>query len=247
MHAAGIVLCGQPLNDVLPTIHLDDKTIVQYEMDYLEPLGLIKMDLLGLSNLTIIKQVVDLVKERRNYEINLNHIELNNANVLNQLSSGDTVGIFQLESSGMTTLIKKLRPKTIEDLSMVLALYRPGPMQNINIFLANKKEPEKIEYINPLFKKYLASTYGVIVYQEQMMEIIKGVCNYSFAKADIFRRIISKKKSEQLQELKTEFIADAIKNGYSEPDAQKTFQYIESFADYGFNHSHSLSYAYIAY
>jgi DNA polymerase-3 subunit alpha len=247
IHAAGLVICNEDLTNIIPVLHIEDKVVLQYEMNYVEPLGLIKMDLLGLSNLSTIKKIIELIKSTKNYDINLNEIELNNENVFRQLSTGDTIGIFQLESNGMTNLIRQLKPKNIEDISLVLALYRPGPMQNIKTFLENKSNPSKIVYLNDTFKKYLSNTFNVIVYQEQMMEIIKSMCNYSFAKADIFRRIMSKKKHDELKKLEIEFLQDAVKNGYSENDSKNVFGYIESFADYGFNHSHSLSYAYIAY
>jgi DNA polymerase-3 subunit alpha len=247
IHPAGIILCGEEITNILPTIMIDEKIITQFEAEHMEPLGLIKMDILGLSNLTIIKEIINLIKENKSYELKLEDIEIDNENVLKQMSNGDTVGIFQLESNGMTNLIRKLKPKNVEEISQVLALFRPGPMENIKVFLENKNAPNNIQYINQQFEKVLKKTYNIVVYQEQMMELIKIICNYSYAKADIFRRIISKKKIDQLALLKKDFINDAIKNNYSEEQSNKIFSYIESFADYGFNHSHSLSYAYISY
>jgi DNA polymerase-3 subunit alpha len=246
-HAAGLIICNQPIIDIAPTIDNNNHQIVQYEMSHLEELGLIKMDLLGLSTLSLIKDIIKLVYDQKKYLVNLNEIKFDDQKVFAQLSQGDTVGIFQLESSGMTSLVKKIKPKTIEDISILLALYRPGPMKNIDTYIHNRNHPESIIYMNEIFKKYLSSTSNVIIYQEQMIEIIKAVCNYSLEKADIFRRIMSKKKQDELQSLKVDFLKDAMANNYSKENSEKIFEYIESFADYGFNHSHSLSYAYISY
>lgn len=246
-HAAGIILCNQPICNIAPTIYINNHQVVQYEMGYLEELGLIKMDLLGLSTLTLIKNIIKLIWENKKYEVKLKDINIDDINVFKQLSSGDTIGIFQLESSGMTSLARRIKPRDIEDISLLLALYRPGPMKNIDTFIENRNNPSKIVYFNKLFEKYLSSTSNVIVYQEQMIEIIKGVCNYSLAKADIFRWIMSKKKQNELQALKYDFLLDSQNNGYSKEESEKIFLYIESFADYGFNHSHSLSYSYLSY
>jgi DNA polymerase-3 subunit alpha len=247
VHAAGIVLCESNLINKVPTLEVNGKTLIQYEGSFLEPLGLVKLDILGLSNLTIVKDIIELIKQNEDLEIDLTKINLEVPQVYSQLSSGDTIGIFQLESSGMTNTIKKVKPKCLEDLSIVLALYRPGAVENMNLYLENKKDSSKIKYLNDSFEKILGSTFNIPIYQEQIMELIKSTANYSYSKADIFRRIISKKKIEQLKEMKKDFLNDALLNNFSLKEANEIFAYIEKFTGYGFNHSHSLAYATLSY
>jgi DNA polymerase-3 subunit alpha len=248
LHAAGIVVSESALGSIVPVqLTSDGSLVTQYSMEYIEPLGLIKMDLLSLSNLSTIKEIISLIKKDKNIDLNIYDLSIDDEGVFNQLAKGDTVGIFQLESQGMKNTIMKIKPKTVEDISITLALFRPGPMENIPTYLANKAKPESIVYMNELFKKVLAPTYNVIVYQEQLMEIVRGVANYSYAQADIFRRIISKKKIEELNKLEIEFKEAAASNGYSQEQADEIYKYIYAFANYGFNHSHSLAYSYITY
>lgn len=247
LHAAGVVLSENSLYSIVPIVKTDNAIATQFSMDYLECLGVIKVDLLSLTNLTSIANICNYIKQTLKIDINYEHINLNDQKTYNLLSNADTTGVFQLASYGMRKLIKRMKPKTIEDIAICLALYRPGPMQFIDQFIDNRYHPSNIKYVHNNFKEILNSTSGVIIYQEQLMEIIKKVCNYSYSEADIFRRIISKKKTDELKKLKEQFVNDAMKNNYSLTDANDIFSYIEKFSEYGFNHSHALAYAYISY
>jgi DNA polymerase-3 subunit alpha len=219
LHAAGIVLTNK-MDEVVPTISSTDGiNSTQYSMEYLEPLGLIKVDLLGLSNLSVIQDIIKLIRKNKGEEVVLDKINLQDQKIFSQLASGDTIGIFQLESSGMTKTVRDIKPKSIEDISVISALYRPGPQEYIPTYLKNKADPQSIKYVSDDLKTILESTYNIVVYQEQLMEIIKKVCNFSLAKADVFRRIISKKKIEMLPELEKEFIDAALANNYKIEDA----------------------------
>jgi DNA polymerase-3 subunit alpha len=248
LHAAGVVISNQPLKEILPIQESSDGILTtQYSMEYLEHLGLIKMDILGLSNLTTISQVIDLINKNHNVDLQLSSIDLNDKAVFNSLSKGNTIGIFQLESPGMTNLITKIQPISIEDISIASALFRPGPQKNIQTYLNNKANPKLIKYLNKDFEQILSSTYNVIIYQEQVIQIVKQVANYSLSKADLFRRAISKKNINEMENMKNDFIDSAIKNHYSRENAETIYEYIFEFANYGFNHSHSLAYSYISY
>jgi len=248
IHAAGVIICNEDISNVIPVFYDGENVISQFEMEALEYHGLIKMDILSLANLTIIKEIINEVNNNnKTLNLSIETIEMDNTDVFKQLSNGDTIGIFQLESQGMTSVVKRVKPKTIEDISLVLALFRPGALGVLKDFYDNKDNPSGIKYINDDFKKILAPTYGVVVYQEQLMELIRITCGYTLAKADVYRRVISKKKVEMIAQLKVEFIKDAIKNGNTKEQAENIFNYVEAFAGYGFNHSHSISYAYIVY
>lgn len=248
IHAAGIVLSDIPLIDIVPTQYgVNNEITTQYSMDFLEEIGLIKIDLLGLSNLTIINNIKKINNHLMNFEIDLNKINLSDQNVFKLLSEGHTIGIFQLESPGMTNLLKKIKPKHLEDISLCSALFRPGPQKNIKDFLDRKNGITKINYIHSSLKKILEPTYGIIVYQEQVINIVKLVANFSASQADVFRRIISKKKSNELEWFKKLFFEQSLKNNYSQEECETIYNYIYTFADYGFNHSHSISYALISY
>jgi DNA polymerase-3 subunit alpha len=188
-----------------------------------------------------------LVKKNQIRDISLVNVSLEDDIVYKYFAKGDTIGIFQFGSNGMRRLLKRMRPKSINDISLCLALYRPGPLKNIDTFIDNRYHPIQIKYLDSKFIPILNDTSGIIVYQEQLIEIIKIVCNYSYAQADIFRAIISKKQIDKLNDLKTQFIVDARKNNYSQEQAEKIFSYIESFAEYGFNRSHAISYAMLSY
>ncbi len=247
-HAAGIVISESEMNDIVPTqTGINGDTTTQISMEHLEELGILKIDLLGLSNLTIINNVLAVIKLMNNKEINLEDIPLNDEKVFNAISAGKTLGIFQLESPGMRDTLKKVKPQSIEDISLVSAMFRPGPQQNIGQFVKRRFGLEEIEYVDERSKDILEPTNGIIVYQEQVIEIVKRVANFSAAEADIFRKIISKKNREELEKVKGNFLEGAIKNGYSEKHAIDIYNYIEKFASYGFNHSHSISYALISY
>lgn len=248
VHAAGVVISDQPLCEIIPTCLSAEQTLTtQYSMEYLEANGLIKMDILGLVNLSIISDCLKLIEQQHHKKIDIEKIPLDETNVFDMLQKGKTLGIFQLEGYGMTNVVIKIKPKTIEDISIASALFRPGPQENIPAYLLNKQYPQMINYVNPKIKPILESTYGIIIYQEQVIQIVQEVANYSLSQADLFRRAISKKNVDKLFDLQKQFIEAAIKNGYSQEDAKQIFEYVFKFAFYGFNHSHSYAYATISY
>ncbi len=247
-HAAGIVICDKPLDQVLPTtLSAEGTNTTQYSMEYIESVGLIKMDILGLVNLSIIADCVDEINKHASKKFDIDKIPLDDQKVFNQLTQGNTIGIFQLESPGMTRVVRQIKPKNIEDISIASALFRPGPQANIPLYLDNRKNPDKIQYVNEKLKPILAPTCGIIVYQEQVIQVLCEVANWTLAQADIVRRAISKKKLDKLLDIEKEFVSDASENGYSKDDANKIFQYLLRFASYGFNHSHSIAYALVSY
>ncbi len=247
VHAAGLVFSRKTLSEVLPIMSFDENTyLTQFTMEYLEQLGLIKMDFLGLRNLTIIDDIVcDIKKIKPNFE--LLKIPLDNEKTMKCIQDVDTIGIFQLESDGMKSLVSKMKPKDFNEIALVIALFRPGPMENIGLFLDYKQHPEKITYLHPVLEPILKSTYGIIVYQEQVMQIAQIVAGFSLAKADIMRKAMSKKIEKELLKLQEDFIQGCISNGYEKELGVKLFEYILKFANYGFNKSHSVAYALIAY
>ncbi|WEK82814.1 MAG: DNA polymerase III subunit alpha [Mycoplasma sp.] len=248
LHAAGIVLSRVDLTNVCPVIMASDgHWCTQFSMEYLEPLGLIKMDILGLSNLATVDLAIKHILHRHNKALSLENIDLNDTKVFNHIAKGNTVGIFQLESAGMTNLIKRVIPKSIEDISICSSLYRPGPQKSIDKYLQNRKNPNSVHYLNNDVKEILSSTYNIIIYQEQVIQIVQKIAGFSLAQADLFRRAISKKKVDRFSELKQDFINGGIKQGYDEVTVNKIFDTIFEFANYGFNHSHSLAYSYISY
>lgn len=248
IHAAGIVLSKKPLNEIIPIQRSVNKEITtQFSMEYLEDLGLIKMDLLGLTNLTTIYNVIKLINMIHQVDFALDKINLEDKAVFLDAQKGNTLGIFQLESPGMTATVKKVKPNSIEDISICSALFRPGPMQNIKSLVDRRNNVEPIEYIDEKNKDILKDTYGIIVYQEQVINLVKNIANFSPYEADMFRRLISKKKGDELEKFKDKFFASAEKNGYQKEELEKIYSYIYTFADYGFNHSHSFAYSLISY
>jgi DNA polymerase-3 subunit alpha len=248
LHAAGVVITRTKVDDIIPIqSSTDGINATQYSMEYLEPLGLIKMDILGLVNLTTINETLKLIKKNHSVNVNLSKINLKDKKVFDHLIRGDTVGIFQLESDGMRNLIRKIKPTSIEDISITSALFRPGPQKNIPIYLKNKANPETIKYLNDDLREVLSSTYNIIIYQEQVIEIVQRVAGFSLAEADLFRRAISKKNADKLGQLREQFISGGITKKYSENELVTIFDFIYEFANYGFNHSHSLAYSYISY
>ena len=241
--AAGVVICDVKLDDIIPICYSDSNILTGITLNYLEELGIIKMDFLGITNLTIIHNILDLL----NNELNINKINLEDKQVYELFSSANTDGIFQFESEGMKNFLKKLKPKTFSDLYAALALFRPGPMEYIDEFIARKEGRVKIDYIDDSLKDILSETYGIIIYQEQIMLILRKMANFSFAEADNIRRAMSKKNEEIIVKEKDHFINEAIKNGYSKEIATKTYEKILKFAGYGFNKAHSVSYAIIGY
>ncbi len=246
-HAAGVVMSRLPISDVAPVIAIeDDYYSTQYTMEHLEELGLIKMDFLGLRNLGIIAEIVEDIKKFKP-DFSISHIALDDKKTFDLIDSVNVLGVFQLESNGMQSLIRKMKPETFEEIGMTIALFRPGPMENIPLFLENRAHPEKVEYLVKELKPILAETYGVIVYQEQIMSIARTLAGFSYGKADILRRAMSKKKASELEKLANDFIEGCVNNGYTKDIAIKLYELILKFANYGFNKSHSIAYAMVAY
>lgn len=246
-HAAGVVISSETLDNLIPIYVMDNNIATGITMNYLESLGLLKMDFLSIANLTVIHNVLDLIKKNLNINLDLKNIPLDDPLVYNLFSSGETSGIFQYESAGMINFLKKLKPKTFFDLYAAVALFRPGPMENIDTFIRRKEHKEPITYINSKLEPILKETYGIIVYQEQIMQILSKLANYSYAEADNIRRAMSKKKKEIMTSEKDNFIKRAAKNHIKEEEAKEIYDLILKFANYGFNKSHSVCYALIGY
>lgn len=247
IHAAGVVIAPGELTDYVPLYKSSTDDITsQYDMKGLEDLGLLKMDFLGLRNLTVIDKTIKLI-EKKGKEIDLEKLEFNNNDVYKLFSKGHTIGVFQFESSGMREYLKKLKPSVIEDLIAMNALYRPGPMQNIDDFISRKHGRKKIVYPHPLMEPILKETYGIIVYQEQVMQIAHEIAGFTLAEADIMRRAMGKKIKALMEDLAIKFVKGAENKGIKNKKAEEIFSLIEKFAQYGFNKSHSTAYAYVAY
>ena len=248
IHAAGIVMSKYDIDDIIPLYknQLDTYTTA-YSKDYLEPLGLLKMDFLGIDNLTLISNVIEEIRDKEKINITFERIPNNDKKALDIFYNVDTDGIFQFESTGMKRFLEKLKIKSFDDIVLALALYRPGPMDNIDTFIRRREKREEITYIHPDLEPILKSTYGIIVYQEQIMQIARLMASYSYGEADILRRAMSKKKEEILLKEKPKFINGCLKNNYSEDTANKVYDLILKFANYGFNKSHSVAYAITSY
>lgn len=248
MHAAGIILNNTPIEYSLPIIKdFQNSYITQYEMDDLQEQGFLKMDLLGLKNLTIISECVDLINDvYKDTKLDKFNIPFDDEKVFQLIQENKTMGIFQLESSGMKNAIKILKPSCFNDVVALLALFRPGPMDSIPTYARRKQGLEKINYISDDLKDILKETYGIIVYQEQIILIAQKMANFSLAKADIFRNAISKKNYNDIKQMQNDFINGALNNGYSNKVANDVFDHILKFASYGFNKSHSVAYSMIA-
>ena len=245
-HAAGIVMSRKPLYEIVPITKIEnDLYSTQYTMEHLEEFGLIKMDFLGLRNLGIITEIVDEINKKEPFDIRT--IPLDDRKTFDLIDSVNVLGIFQLESGGMRSLIRKMRPRNFEEIGMTIALYRPGPMKNIPTFLEYRADPDKVEYIHPSLKPILKETYGIIVYQEQIINIARVMAGFSYGKADILRKAMSKKKLSELEKLHNDFIDGCIANGYQRDVSERVYALILEFANYGFNKSHSIAYAYVAY
>ena len=246
-HAAGIVMCKYPLDEVLPLTVSDDMYLTSYSMDYLEDLGLLKMDFLGLRNLSLIADVLDNVEKLYGEKISFNEIKLDDKKAIEVFQKANTSGIFQFESSGMREFLKKLVPNSFEDIFAAIALFRPGPAGNIDTFIRRKHGEEKITYIDKSLEPILKNTYGIFVYQEQVMQAANIYAGYSLAESDLLRRAMSKKKTEVLQNEEKKFIEKSVAKGHDRIQAKKIFDLILRFAGYGFNRSHSVAYSLIAY
>ena len=250
-HAAGILITKEDLDKTVP-IYLDEKEGViatQYQMKELEDLGLLKIDFLGLKNLSNIQRTIDYIKKYKNIDIELYKIPLDDKKVFEMLSQGDSTGVFQLESTGIRKIMKRLKPNKLEDIVALLALYRPGPLQSgmVDDFINRKNGKEKIEYPHKNLEIILKETYGVILYQEQVMKIASYMANYSLGEADLLRRAMGKKNFAIMRENREKFIQRAVENNYTEEKADEIFELIDKFAGYGFNKSHSVAYAMISY
>ena len=245
-HAAGIVMCNENLDEILPLYKKDGMFLTAYSMDYLEEQGLLKMDLLAIKNLTLIDTVLKEVN-KKNKVIGFDDIPFEDSEATNVFTSVNTLGIFQFESTGMMNFLRKFRPSNFQDIVAALALFRPGPMNNIDSYIKRKQNKEKIDYFDKSLEKVLKPTYGIIIYQEQIMQIASIMAGFSLGEADILRRAMSKKKEEILLKEKDKFINGSIKRGYSEELARKIYDLILKFAAYGFNKAHSVSYATISY
>jgi len=249
-HACGVVISKEPLDNIVPLQHptQDDTAIVtQYEMNSVEDLGLLKMDFLGLKNLTIIEDTLSRIYKVQGKKIDIENIPLDDKVTFKLLQKGETIGIFQLESSGMQRYLKQLKPTEFEDIIAMVALYRPGPMQLIPDYIAGKYKKKRVEYLHPKLKTILESTYGIILYQEQVMKIAQELAGFSLSGADILRKAIGKKIRKLLMAQKEKFIAGCEKNGINENISRRIWDWIEPFASYSFNKSHATCYATIAY
>ena len=253
-HAAGVVITRKPVLEYVPLAKNDDTVVCQYVMTTLEELGLLKMDFLGLRNLTVLDDAVKMVQERQP-DFRLADIPENDAETFAMLSRGQTSGVFQMESTGMTGVCVGLKPRSIEDITAIIALYRPGPMVAIPRFLACSQDPSKIRYLHPSLEPILSVTYGCIIYQEQVIQIFQQLAGYSLGQADMVRRAISKKKADQIKKEKDAFIhgdpsrniVGCVANGIPEETAEAIYQDIYDFANYAFNRAHAVSYAVLAY
>lgn len=258
-HAAGIVISKMPLDEYVP-LYMSDKGIAtQFNMTTIEELGLLKMDFLGLRNLTMINEAIQLIKENHGVEIDFSKMDYDDPAVYEMISKGNTQGIFQLESAGMTEFMKNLNPSCFEDIVAGISLYRPGPMDSIPKYIENKKNPEKVKYVDPHLEPILNVTYGCMVYQEQVMQIVRELGGYSFGRSDLVRRAMSKKKMSVMLEEKKYFIhgkdnsdgtpaiAGCVANGIPERAAEAIFDDMVSFAEYAFNKSHAAAYAVVSY
>jgi DNA polymerase-3 subunit alpha len=248
-HAAGVVISREPLTDLMPLQKAtnSDSLMTQYEMHAIEALGLLKFDFLGLSNLTILRQAVDLVKANRGVEIDLDNIPLDDARTFELLASGETTGIFQLESAGMRRYIRELRPTSVYDLAAMVALYRPGPMDNIPAYIRRKHGQEAVTYLHPLLQPYLEKTYGIFVYQEDIMSAAMALGGFTGPEADTLGYAIRKKKSSVLRAQKEKFVSQAGERGVEPQVIDAVFKAFEPFERYGFNKAHATCYGLIAY
>src|SRR5262245_20937276 len=248
-HAAGIVIGDRPLEQLVP-LYRDPKSsfpITQFNCKLVETAGLVKFDFLGLKTLTVLRKAVDLVKRGRGIDIDLAALPLDDGPSYALLARADTVGVFQLEGTGMRDSLKRLKPDRFEDIIAMVALYRPGPMDNIPSYINRKHGEEPVELLHPLLEGILQETYGVIIYQEQVMQIAQVLAGFSLGEADLLRRAMGKKDKREMAQQKSRFVEGALKNGVKRPDAEYIFELVDKFAGYGFNKSHAAAYALVSY
>jgi len=249
-HAAGVVIAKEPLTHFAPLqLSSEGFLVTQYDKDKIEEIGLLKMDLLGLRTLTVIGDAIALIKDNRGEELNIEQIPLEDTKTCVMLSSGDTSGVFQMESSGMTNLVKELKPERFDDLIPLVALYRPGPLGSgmVSDFIDGRHEKKPVTYLHPLLEPILKDTFGVILYQEQVMQIASALAGFTLGQADLLRRAMGKKKHEVLAAQRENFLKGASERGIDAKLAHEVFDLMTHFADYGFNKSHSAAYALVAY
>ncbi len=246
VHAAGIVITDRPVSEFVPLAVNNGTTVTQYDMDTVAKLGVLKFDFLGLRYLTIMHDAEEQVRES-NPQFSLDKLPLDDPETYELLSRGQTLGVFQLESGGMRQMLTGLRPRRIGDIEAAIALYRPGPMEAIPRYIACRENPETVRYPSPLLEPVLSSTYGVTVYQEQVMSIFRVMAGYTYGHADIVRRAMSKKKASVLEAERADFVAGAMQNGMTDAEAEALFDDMGSFANYAFNKSHAAAYALISY
>jgi DNA polymerase-3 subunit alpha len=248
-HAAGVVVSGDPLVNHVPLQKSSkgEHVMTQYHMKVLEKIGLLKMDFLGLANLTMLAAARRLVEETRGLSLDLDSLPLDDRRTYEALAHGETVTVFQLEGPGMTRYLKELRPTSIDHLAAMVALYRPGPMAHIPAYIARREGREPVQFADPSLEPILSDTYGIIVYQDQVLQVVRKVAGYSLGQADILRRAMGKKLPDEMKKERANFLAGAKKQGYSQEVASRLWEYIEPFAGYAFNRAHAYCYAFVAY
>lgn len=250
MHAAGIVIGDKPLEQICP-LYFDDEAempVVQYDKHYCEEVGLVKFDFLGLKTLTLIKDTLDFIKSVRNEDLDIDNIKLDDKDTFNLLKNADSLAVFQIESSGMKGMLKQIKPDNIEDIIALISLYRPGPMDSIPTYIKRKHGIEKVEYMHPKMEPILKNTYGIIVYQEQVMNIAKALAGYTLGGADLLRRAMGKKIKEEMARQRGIFVEGCKKfNNIDEKLSNEIFDLLAKFAEYGFNKAHAAAYAVISY
>ncbi|NLW23401.1 MAG: DNA polymerase III subunit alpha [Tissierellia bacterium] len=258
-HAAGVVISKEPIHTYVPLARNNDSITTQFDMIELEELGLLKMDFLGLRTLTVIRDAVDLIEKNHGVKIDFSQIDYDDPKVLEMFAKGETLGVFQFESAGMRQFLKELKPNMFENLIAANSLFRPGPMNQIPQYIANKNNPENIEYLHPKLKPILEVTYGCIVYQEQVMQIVRDIAGFTMGGADLLRRAMGKKHMDVMEKERKRFIygetndkgeviiKGALRNGVDEKTANKIYDLMLDFAKYAFNKSHSAAYAVVAY
>lgn len=246
VHASGVVLSQKPLEQLLPVFQETDCNVVQYTNEYLEAIGLVKMDLLGLKQLTLLAKMQSMIQATQSH-FSLLKIPFNDVKTFELLSRGDTKGVFQLESLGMQALLKKMKPHQFLDIPILLALYRPGPMANIDTFLKNRLNPQSVKVQPQVLNTILKETYGIFVYQEQVMMAARVLAGFSLGKADILRKAMAKKNEKELLRLKADFLTGCQQKGLSEIESESIFKSLFQFSAYGFNKSHAVSYSFLVY
>ena len=247
IHAAGVVMSNVDLDEIIPLDKSHDFYVSGYDMTYLEEIGLLKMDFLAIKYLTTIHNIIDSINKEYNLNIKFDEIPLNDQKAIEIFTNADTIGIFQFESDGMINFLRKLKVSSMDDIFAAIALFRPGPMQNIPVYINRKNGKEKIEYLDSSLEPLLKSTYGIMIYQEQIMQIARTMADYSLGEADTLRKAMSKKKKEILIKEKEIFIKRALNKGYDVKLVEKVYDAMLKFAEYGFNKSHSIGYSIVAY